>query len=137
MPTVRENSALARSRDSDGNQLKQALMLTVHRLSSLFRIWYHRSSCVQRVCTFMCKRAKGFVEQRRWLGVCVSVSGTVKCGWNMLIRPIGVCARKSTAVQLESEFQMGREGHALIAGTQGRLLGLNRLMINTEGSGGM
>ena len=133
MRTVRENSALTRSRGC--YQLKQAPTLTVHRLSSLFRIWYRRPSCVQRVRTSMCERAKGFVGQRRWLGVCVSVSGTVKCGWNILIRPIGVCARNATAVQLDSEFQMGREGHALIAGTQGRLLGLNRL--NTEGSGGM
>jgi hypothetical protein len=55
---------------------------------------------------------------RRRLGVCVSVSGTVKCGWNMLIRP----HRSLRWVQLDSEFQMGRDGRALIAGTQGRLL---------------
>ena len=67
---------------------------------SLFRIWYCRSSCIQRLRTFLCERAKGW-ENRRRLGVCVSVGGTVKCGWNLLIRP-----HRSLrwAVQLDSEL---------------------------------
>jgi hypothetical protein len=59
MRTVRDNSALTRSQEY--HQLKQALTLTVHHLSSLFRICHRRSSCIQRLRTFLCERAKGFV----------------------------------------------------------------------------
>jgi hypothetical protein len=79
LSTVRENSALTLS----GLPLLRSV--TVHQLSFLFRIQYHHSSCVQRVCTFLCECVCW--SRRRLLGVCVSASGAGKCGWNMSTRP--------------------------------------------------
>jgi hypothetical protein len=45
-------------------------------------------------------------KERRRLGVCISASGAVKCGWNMSIQPHR-SLRWKRQVQLDLEFQMG------------------------------
>ena len=84
---VRTVHALPHSRDC--HQLKQALTLILHHFLSFFKIQYRSSSCAQRICTFLCEGAKESVgENRKLLGVCVSVSSAVKCVWNtMSIQP--------------------------------------------------
>jgi hypothetical protein len=44
-------------------------------------------------------------KERRQLGVCISASGAVKCGWNMPHRSL----RWKRQVQLDSEFQIGEK----------------------------
>ena len=80
------------------------------------------SSCIQRVRTFLCERAKKNLlgkEKRRRPGVCVSVSGS---GCYVNTAPIEVCAEKPAAVQFDSDLQMRREGRALNSHTQQRPL---------------
>jgi hypothetical protein len=82
--------------------------LTVHHLLFLFRIQFRHSSGAQRDLSRK--------EMTRSLCVC-------QWCWNMSVERVNTTSISIYVwqAQLDSEFQMGREGCALIAGTQGSL----------------
>ena len=98
-------SALTHSRAC--HQLKPALgtLRLTASLLSLFMIRYRRSSCVQRVCTFLCRRTIGSTRSLR------------ECQWCCKMWVDYVNVAPSESAQVDLEFKMGREGRALIAGT--------------------
>jgi hypothetical protein len=90
-----------------GSTIKPVLTpLTVHHLLFLFRIQFRHASGAQRDLSRK--------EMTRNLCAC-------QWRWNMSVERVNTTSISVYVwqVQLDSEFQMGREGRALIAGTQG------------------